>query len=145
MKEDMMNKAQIEDNKKWLCKTKTRIGEVEYLVPPKVPNNLKGVYEYVLPMIAVTTLVSDMKAIVANSGLQCTLIDKKAITYGVRLQVFLLGGRGVTESQWNEITDLVFSKLKTCLPEAVPYVEPWDKITKFQARWKGYIKYKEFC
>ena len=80
--------------------------------------------------------------------LQCTLVDRKGITYGMRFNVFILAydvglcgdGTGVTKDRWDSVVKKVEGMLTKLLgPNAKMYVEPWSSSGKFQARFETYV------
>lgn len=121
------------------------------------PAGLCRPYEYVLPMKEINNLVAELRAALKDlddQGFQCSLVDRKGLTKGVRLHFFVLAFRkdlcgpsdgGVTRQQWEDVTKLVQGILTKYLGEdAVAYIEPYSEDDKFQSRWQAYIMYEEF-
>jgi hypothetical protein len=137
------------------------------------PVDLPKPYEYVLTVKQVETLHSKMAKLFDGMDdcnesheaarkhlpepsipgkLQQASIHKKAISKGIRYEVFLLGfstesrpPRGVTKKQWNEAVAKTQKLLKDTLgKDAKMYIDPFTTERKFQARFSAYIMYREF-
>ena len=146
---------QQEINKLWGYKVESNIGELCYLVQPE--QGIKGLrkpYQFELPANTAKALVADLKVWLKpySKKLQCDLVDKKTVTYGIKLDIFLLGYKsgftgdetGLKAQEWESITSRIRILLQSTLGENVlMYVDPWNETSKFQARFETYIKYSE--
>ena len=98
---------------------------------------------------AILELKKELKAAAQTCRkLQCDLIGFKRTGRGFRLNIFLLAFRpgfcgdptqGVTQAEWNDVTESIRAALKPLDPDAPLYVEPWTAAAKFQARFETYI------
>lgn len=126
--------------------------EVTLLVPPKRQTKLPKPYQYELSVGKGRSLIEEIKKICApfRNKLQCVLIEKKLLSRGVRIDVFLLGfcpgfcgdDMGVTKEEWDNITSLISKELEI-LPDVPLYVEDWSNERKFQLRLETYILFSE--
>jgi hypothetical protein len=127
------------------------------------PVGLRKPYEYVLPLIEVNEIVSELRTALrgptaptmrASCGVfQCAEVSCKRLARGVKIDFFILGYRpgfcgattGVTLPQWESVTKLVQDILTSYLgDDALAYIEPYSEDRKFQSRWEAYIMYEEF-
>lgn len=85
--------------------------------------------------------------------LQCQLVDKKPISKGIRLTIFVLGKQphysgdgspGISKKQWQQISNIVKTHIQGLLGEkAVILIDPWNKSSKFSITFETYIQYIE--
>lgn len=152
----MPSRNQQQANDRWQQTFPSNIGEITLLVPPARENTgLRKPYQYKLSIAKGRQLIKNLKVAVAPFApfkLQCTLIDSKAVKYGVRLGIFLLGhvpgacgnpAEGITEEGWKKVTETVTALLAAKLEDACLYIEDWTPDKKFQARFETYIAYAE--
>ena len=148
---------QAATNKSWLQTEKGNGLTMTILAPPlKKVVGLRRPYQMEVPTAVVAKLKKDLKAALkpyATPVLQCDLSDFKAVTYGARIDVFLLGyapglcgdpAAGITREQWDTITAQITALIQRALGAGeTMYVEPWSAKIKFQARYETYVKYQE--
>lgn len=127
---------------------------ITILVPPVRNSGLRKPYQYQTTTAEFRKLKQDAKTIAEQFGnnLQCAGVDSKPVTYGARLDIFLLGYKpghtgtttGVTRAQWEKVTTELCDRLKQSLGEDIAvYIEPWTAERKFQARFETYIMFEE--
>lgn len=147
-----MNQQSI--NQAWKQELQTNVGSVTFLVPPQRNSGLRKPYQYKTTTAEFRGLKQGLKIIASQFGdnLQCDLVDSKPVTYGARLNCFLLGYKpgytggntGVTCDQWGKVTTELCARLKQSLGDDVlVYVEPWTAERKFQARFETYVMFSE--
>jgi len=119
------------------------------------PAGLRKPYEYVVPLTAAEALVKELRSGLKDAegkGFQCSLVSRKGLTRGIKLEIFLLGYRpnlcgdptGVSPALYGETVRLVQRTLNKCLGmDARMYAEPYSNDRKFQARFETYIMFEE--
>jgi hypothetical protein len=148
-------KLQADVNAKWRTTVQSDIGAWTFLQPPtRAVTGLRPPYQYKLPVKTVKELTLGLRSVIKYRPklLQCGRVDSKPVTYGVRLDIFLLGyapglcgntAFGATKEEWNLLTASIQDRLDLALGEAPMYVESWSAYRKFQARFETYIKFDE--
>lgn len=110
--------------------------------------SLRKPYEYELELDQIDALVMALRGIANRfkGRLQCSLVQSKRLAFGRRVSFFFLGyppnftgdGTGIMAEDWQDLAYRL-NKHLTVLPEALPYMEPWDGMRKFQMRFETYI------
>jgi len=108
-------------------------------------------YRYPLTEEKFKALHKSLKAICKSSDLQCDLVDRKPLTYGYKLGVFLLGYRvgfcgdekGISEAKWVEVTTTITALILEAIPEAEIQTDNFSETKKFALRWEAYIQTRE--
>lgn len=149
-------KTQEQTNAEWHQTFESNAGQCTLLVKPaRIVPGLRKPYEYEVTAQDARNLIADLNATLRHNKqlLQCGLVDKKTVTYGIRFNLFLLSYRrglvsdsaaGCSPGQWQAITEAVVQRIKATLGDDCPvYVEPWTPDAKFQARFETYIKFRE--
>ena len=128
---------------------------ITLLEAPTPENSLPGRYQYELPAETAGQMVVELKRKMKelDGVLQCSIVSVRTLARGIRLNVFLLGYDnvdaagmslpGIGEGEWEDAVGEVLGIIRSRLPDIIPYIEDWSTESKFQARWAGYIKYKE--
>ncbi len=154
-------------NEDYLVDVPTNIGTITVIDVKRknVPAGLKKPYEYISSLPDVNNHYNKIKDYLKDKDdsrkknlhpvpgkLQYASIDRKVVTKGIKLTVFLLGYSprstgditGVTKDQWNAIVKQTQKLLFDFLgPDAEMYVEPFSTDDKFQARFETYVMYSE--
>lgn len=115
---------------------------------------LRHPYEHALTEEQWKELYAALRRVCKSAKLQCDLVDRKPITYGYKINVFLLGYRpglcgdggtseGITQLEWDALTSTLRHVIKSAVPSAVIHPEAWSSVKKFSFRWETYIQTRE--
>lgn len=143
--------------KEHLVDVQTNIGVITYIETTRKnrPAGLKKPYEYILTKKQFDRFYAAVQAYLKpwERKLQCAGISKKAVSKGVRLDLFVLGykpglcgdpNEGVTRKEWQticrELQDLFWKHLAK---DANLYSEQYAAEDKFQSRLNTYVAFKE--
>lgn len=114
---------------------------------------LRKPYQHSLSEHEFQNLFAGLK-VCETKTLQCYLVARKPVTYGWKIQVFLLGYRpglcgdnasseGITKIEWDALTEHIRAIIKGYVPSAQINIEQWHTNKKFQFTWETYIQTRE--
>lgn len=145
--------------KEHLVDVPTNVGIVTFIDTSRKnrPKGLRKPYEYVVSIEDGKKLYDELKALLKpqEQACQCAGVNRKALSRGVRLEVFVLGytpglcgpnddRTGLQKAQWQtlckDVQNILFKYLGK---DARIYADRYSKKDKFQARIEAYIAYSE--
>lgn len=143
--------------KEHLCVVPTNVGTITVIGTTRKnrPAGLRKPYEYVLPIRGANTLVKELRDALKDAernGFQCSMAKTKAVSRGIKLELFLLGYRpglcgtpeGVSKALYGETVRAVQRALTSHLGlDARVYADPYSQDDKFQMRFETYVMYDE--